>query len=508
MINVSLMSKVDSVDPGRRLYNEHDLLKDLELSVMLKAMSDGDELIYTACQETILSGVTVDDETRFYRHSVLNDCIGNSHIVGEIYRLAGQALSEARKHGFNGLGRSRFKQLQVSIVLLRLLLNMLEKLKDFTKPYETRFTSEGFKSFLSTLNSEFPDRYFRDARASLQRLNFEAGIGISAELGPGGTQRNYVLREIELGTMSRMRELLRRGPQSRNLYIDPEDETGQRELSELRDRSIKRCAIILARFVDRTLVFFRSLQFQLAFYLGCVNLYQALVRQNLPVSFPVLAPHPDHCFSCAGLYDICLALTIGNRIVSNDIDADGKQFILITGANEGGKSTFLRSVGTAQLMMQCGMFVAARRFHSSTCDHLFTHYRRREDVMMKSGKLDEELKRVSEMADYLSDESMVLLNESFSCTDETEGAELAKQIIDAFLEQGIRVFFVTHLYEFARLTYHRGGETTFSLVTERLGDGRRTFKLSPGAPSQTSYGEDLYKSLILPDGRRRNGARS
>jgi len=62
---------------------------------------------------------------------------------------------------------------------------------------------------------------------------------------------------------------------------------------------------------------------------------------------------------------------------------------MTTGANRGGKSTLLRSVGLAQLMMQCGMFVAASWLRSSVCDSVFTHFRREEDAEMKSGKLDE-----------------------------------------------------------------------------------------------------------------------
>ena len=64
---------------------------------------------------------------------------------------------------------------------------------------------------------------------------------------------------------------------------------------------------------------------------------------------------------------------------------------MITGANQGGKSTFLRSVGLAQLMMQCGMFVAAESLRASVGQRLFTHYKREEDAAMESGKLDEEL---------------------------------------------------------------------------------------------------------------------
>jgi len=61
-----------------------------------------------------------------------------------------------------------------------------------------------------------------------------------------------------------------------------------------------------------------------------------------------------------GLYDVCLTLKLEHRVVGNDADGEGKELFMITGANQGGKSTFLRSAGLSQLMMQCGMFVPAR----------------------------------------------------------------------------------------------------------------------------------------------------
>ena len=90
------------------------------------------------------------------------------------------------------------------------------------------------------------------------------------------------------------------------------------------------------------------------------------------------------------------------RVVGNDVTADHKDLVIITGANQGGKSTFLRSVGLAQLMMQCGLFVAAEAFCSTVCDGLFTHYKREEDAAMQSGKFDEELGRMSDIVDHLS----------------------------------------------------------------------------------------------------------
>jgi DNA mismatch repair ATPase MutS len=178
------------------------------------------------------------------------------------------------------------------------------------------------------------------------------------------------------------------------------------------------------------------------------------------------------------------------------VNADDKDLVIITGANQGGKSTFLRSIGLAQLMMQCGMFAPAESLSSNVCDGLFTHYKREEDVAMKSGKLDEELSRMSEIADKITSRSMLLFNESFAATNEREGSEIARQIINALLEERMKIFFVTHLYEFAHGFFDKEMQNAIFLRAERQADGGRTLKLIEGEPLQTSYGEDLYNRIF------------
>ena len=182
--------------------------------------------------------------------------------------------------------------------------------------------------------------------------------------------------------------------------------------------------------------------------------------------------------------------------MGNDVNADNKSLVMVTGANQGGKSTFLRSIGLAQLMMQCGMFVPADSFSASICERLFTHYKREEDATMSSGKLDEELGRMSGIADDITRGSIVLFNESFAATNEREGSEIARQVIRALTESGIKVFFVTHLFDLAHSLYLQQADAAIFLRAERQADGQRTFRLVEGEPLPTSYGQDLYERIF------------
>jgi DNA mismatch repair ATPase MutS len=282
--------------------------------------------------------------------------------------------------------------------------------------------------------------------------------------------------------------------------VDERDETGFRVLGELRAQGIVRVALALTQSTDHILSFFKVLRLELGFYIACLNLHERLVLKGEPISFPEPLPHRSSEFGCQGLYDVCLALSLNARAVGNDVNADGKPLVVITGANRGGKSTFLRSIGLAYLMMQSGMFVPAEAFGASICSDVFTHFKREEDASMKSGKLDEELSRMSAIVDAIPSGSIVLLNESFASTNEREGAQIATQIVHAFLKTGITVFYVTHLFALSDGLYRAGTAPALFLRAERLADGRRTFRLHEGEPLPTSYGEDLYKRTFATTG--------
>jgi DNA mismatch repair ATPase MutS len=214
------------------------------------------------------------------------------------------------------------------------------------------------------------------------------------------------------------------------------------------------------------------------------------------VCFPEPLEGVERYRSTNGLCDVSLALETEGAVVGNSLSSVNQSLYVITGANQGGKTTFLRSIGQAQLMMQCGMFVAAKAYSSHVSTGVYSHFKREEDSDMRSGKLDEELARMSRIVDNILPGGLMLLNESFAATNEREGAEIGRQITTALVENGIEVFFVTHLFTYADTFYRRQRPDVCFLRAERLDDGERTFRITPGRPLKTGFGEDLYSKIF------------
>jgi len=473
--------------------NEKDLTGDLELDTLFDAMSGGDALLRDVARTALLSSLTDPDEI-VYRQDILRDCLQQPRVVGEIYGIAVEAI-EREKKAYRYY-RSPDGILHSSIEVLELFMTFLSRLRRIADSSAGVFRSDGFGVFFRMLATDLDDAYFQTVEDHLRQLRFRQGVLVSARLGQGNRGVDYVLRRPH-DTRWTLRQWLTAGVRDPfTLEIAERDESGAQALKELRERGINLVANATAQSTDHILSFFQMLRCELAFYVGCVNLHEQLAAKGEPTCFPSPAAPDSSVLTAQGLYDVCLSLTLKERAVGNELAADGKSLVVMTGANQGGKSTLLRGIGLAQLMLQAGMFAPAESFHASVCTGLFTHYKREEDPAMASGKLDEELSRMREIVDHLTPNSLVLCNESFASTNEREGSQLGREVVRAMVEGGVRVIFVTHLFHLAHGIYSQGMDPALFLRAERQADGRRTFKLVEGEPLPSSYGEDLYRQVF------------
>lgn len=502
-------SKDQRLDVRKMLpWNEEALRSDLGLDIVLNAMALGDGYLFDTSKIAILSSIT-DLDTIIYRQRVLSDCLRNAQIVRDIYQLSIEAIEGERK-GLWGFFQYPAGILRRAVEVMLMFVGVLKKLRLAADQHSNKFESDGFARLFVMLREELSDEYFSEIEMHLRRLKFRHGVLISAELSEGNNGRDYILRKPHEERGSWLTRIFSEKPPAYTFRLHPRDEAGARALSELNDRGVNLVANALAQSTDHILSFFQMLRTELAFYIGCLNLHARLSQMREVTCFPIPTTIGGRKLAFSGLYDVALALSAKQKVVGNDLNADGSNLFVITGANTGGKSTFLRSIGLAQLMLQAGMFAPAEFFCSEVCRGIFTHYRREEDETMESGKWDEELSRMSEVVDRLKPNSILLLNESFSSTNEREGSEIAAQIVQALLDDNVKVLFVTHLSHFARNMFVRKPRGTTFLRAERRADGTRPFKLIVGEPLQTSYGEDLYKAIFVgdADGRKVSMTRS
>jgi hypothetical protein len=489
------MHPTQDFDRGQGLPpNWEALSQDLDLEALWGAMASGDGALFEVAQRALLCSLT-DAEAIAHRQRVLVDCLRHPAVVREMYETAVAALTGRRRI----FGFTPAAVLDVSVRTLAVLLPYLRKLRVIAAETGPGFSSEGFQRLFAALESELDEEYLQMLEGHLARLRFPQGVLLSARLGPGNAGTDYTVRlPRDRGWKDRLAPRRSR----HTLRVSLRDDESAASLSRIRGRGLNPLADALAQSADHVLGFFRMLRTELGFYTGCLNLHERLAERGEPVCLPAVATPGERDLSATGLYDVCLALRTTGPIVGNDIGAWHRRLVMVTGANGGGKSTFLRSVGVAQLMMQSGMFVPARALRADIAAGVFTHFRREEDAGLEKGKLDEELSRISEIVDGISPGCLLLCNESVASTNEAEGSEIARQIVKALTDSGVKVFYVTHLYDLAQGLYAQRAPETLFLRAERQSDGARSFKLREAGPLPTGFGEDLYRQVFgVADGR-------
>jgi MutS domain V len=490
-----LMHAESDFDPATELpAQEPALTQDLELDTLLRAMAAGDELISDTAKRALLLGLQ-DPAAIVYRQRVLSDCLAHPDVVRALYDLAGEALRAEKSIWGSLLRDSPRNLLSTSVQKMEAFVDFLRRLRQMADEHAEKFRSPGFIRFFAALREELDEPYFSLVEAHLKSLKFNRGMLMSVRLMSGNKGTGYTLRQ------PREQSLLGRvfDRSGLSFTIADRDENGWRALGALEERGVNLVANAVAQAVDHVHSFFVMLRIEIGFYVGCLNLAERLAELGAPATLPVPVAKGELALSARGLYDVCLRLTTSEAVVGNDVDADDKTLVMITGANQGGKSTFLRSVGLAQLMTQAGMFVGADSLRVDVCQEVFTHFKREEDETMESGKLDEELSRMSQIADHIAPNCLLLCNESFAATNEREGSEIARQAVNALLDAGVKVLFVTHMFDLASSFHHRRLATALFLRAERGSDGARPFKISEGEPRPTSYGEDSYRKIFGRD---------
>lgn len=468
------------------------LVADLGLDRVFEAMAGGDRFVGEVVRRVVADRLHTADAIR-YRQATIADALASPDVVRTLYAISVEA-TEAERKVWGGSMRNAELVLDRAAEVIGLFLESLRSLRRVAADREGSFDSPGFSTFFERIESQLDDAWLAQADEHVRRLRTRT-LHVSAHLGVGNRGAGYALHRRP-NAIKGWRGRLGLEERRSTVEVLLKDQNGMHMIGELRALAVAPTAGAVHESDRWLLAFFTTLRAELAFLVGCLELRDALGGTEARICMPDPVADPGPAFAATGLYDPGLRVSIDGPVVGNDVALDGARLVVVTGANGGGKSTFLRAVGAAQVMLQAGLFVAADQFSSSLHSNVLTHFTREEDAAMERGKLHEELARLGDLIEACTPASLVLLNESLSSTNEREGADIAGQVVTAMTDAGVDVWFVTHNHRFAD-DLHRAGPAGVRFLRAERGEAReRSFRLVEAPPLATSHGMDLYGRIL------------
>lgn len=225
-------------------------------------------------------------------------------------------------------------------------------------------------------------------------------------------------------------------------------------------------------FADPAVVAFdRDIQFFIA-YLDYIGRFR---DAGLCFCYPRVGRDTKEVYDEQG-FDLALAdkLVGENRVpVCNDFHLRGRErMIVVSGPNQGGKTTFARTFGQLHYLAALGCPVPGARAQLFLFDRLFTHFERQENAASLRGKLQDDLFRIHNILEAATADSVVIMNEIFTSTTLRDATVLSRRIAGRVIDRGLLCVWVTFLDEIASL-----GPETVSMVS----------MVVTGNPAQRTY---------------------
>ena len=239
-------------------------------------------------------------------------------------------------------------------------------------------------------------------------------------------------------------------------------------------------------FIDEDIIAFSN---DIQFYIAYIEVMNRIKTMGLEFTLPRINEEKTYCNKG---YDLALALKFfitGKKIVPNDFLYDkGESSIIVSGPNQGGKTTFSRYLGQTFYLASLGLPVTGIDSSISVVDRIYTMYEVEEDASNLNGKLKSELIRIKAIMDNIKDNSLFILNEVFASTSLEDGIVLGKKVIDMVNAHKSKALFVTFIEELS--SYN---ETTVSMgsTVDKDNPSIRTFEILRRLDNSNTYAKSI-----------------
>lgn len=481
----------------------------------------------------VLAQLVIDPHVIVYRQDILEDLLQAPDLSEQLFKLLPRLRSLSETPPFQRLGDEAPLLLVASrLAELDNYVTCLENLWQILSTRVEQLRSTGLRALHTAVAAARAEPDYLRLSAELPRLrslmeqasSVTIGINLNSQLQPESATIVAISAERFSGARSLLGRLLGERTANETLrgitsLYKADAANGQAPEHELfRDlrRLIERVASPVAAVIDqyRRIHVGRlaTLASELAFFLGAACLIQELRAQGLALCRPAIAPIQARICRIEGCYALDLALRLRaihgdaalRDLVANDVAFDHTARIaLLTGPNSGGKTTYTRAIGQAQVLFQAGLLVPGRAAQLSPADGVLTHFASAERLDFSGGRLAEELERLATIFQVATPASLILLNEPLTSTDLRSARALGRDLLSGLHLLGARTMFVTHIHELVddALALAPQGAGVISLIAgfDALQSTSQvpSYRIEPGLPQIHHQASALARSYGL-----------
>jgi DNA mismatch repair protein MutS len=494
----------------------------------------------------IFSQIVRDAEVIRYRQDVIEDLLDHQSLADRLTTLLPviDALTDFSFQPERGL--NRLHEVSWRMGELQSIIDCIEGLDEILTEFQGRVSSQGLRGLLAGVRrvKAKPDyqslvKNLPDMLAKLRSCaSITIGVNLDAKMRP--VQATLLaVNDKPFTTQSLLSKLFGQGKGNAGIaslhsvpqrlvdgpYAFPVDaELGWAveptlvplfaDLAKILEKTTAPIASQLKEYSGVQSDFLSQLRQGLIYYLGAVAFIQRMQATGLPMCRPEIRERQERLCSIKDSYNVNLALRIRGRggnqnqadtVIRNNVEISPQgQVLILTGPNQGGKTTYMVGIGIAMVLAQVGCYVPGEQARISPVDNIFSHFPLEEKPEANAGRFGEEAMRLGQIFEQLTGDSLVLLNESLANTSFGESLYLAQDIVRILRRAGVRAIYSTHLHELGdrveELNESVPGEgkiisVVSSPIEEKAATGqpgvRRSYKVEARPPLGQSYAREI-----------------